>query len=106
MGRVRKGRSDIGRYVIEQVGGIEAISLPGPLLVVLSPPPDLTLTLQLHSEGLPSWLRIEAGEMSGGRGDLSRNLYFKPNGGFRRYGRAGLVATLSLGSMALFALFG
>lgn len=64
------GRWGLHFYRLKEVGGIQPISLPGPLLVVLSPPPDLTLTLQLHSEGLPSWLRIEAGEMSAGRGEV------------------------------------
>jgi hypothetical protein len=41
---------------------------------------------------------------TGGRDDLIRNLYFKPNGGFRRYGRVALVATLSLGVAALYSL--
>jgi hypothetical protein len=43
----------------------------------------------------PDWM------WSGGREDIVRNLYFKPNGSFRRYGRAALVATLSFGSIAL-----
>ncbi len=43
----------------------------------------------------PDWL------WAGGRDDLIRNLYFLPNGRFRRYGREGLVLTLVLGSMAL-----
>ena len=47
----------------------------------------------------PDWM------WSGGRNDLIRNLYFKPNGAFRRFGRAALLATLSLGSAALYALF-
>jgi hypothetical protein len=47
----------------------------------------------------PDWL------WGGGRDDLIRNLYFRPNGSFRRYGRAALVATLLLGSAALYLLF-
>ena len=47
----------------------------------------------------PDWM------WSGGRNDLIRNLYFKPDGAFRRFGRAALLATLSLGSAALYALF-
>ena len=43
----------------------------------------------------PDWM------WSGGRNDLVRNLYFKPNGSFRRYGRVALVATLALGPMAV-----
>jgi hypothetical protein len=31
-----------------------------------------------------------------------RNLYFRPNGSFRRYGRIALLATLSGGSAALY----
>ena len=31
-----------------------------------------------------------------------RNLYFRPNGSFRRYGRVALLATLSGGSAALY----
>jgi hypothetical protein len=42
----------------------------------------------------PDWL------WSGGRGDRVRNLYFRPNGSFRRYGRPALVLTLILGSAA------
>lgn len=46
----------------------------------------------------PDWL------WTGGREDPIRSLYFKPNGSFRRYGRVALVATLSIGSMALYWL--
>jgi hypothetical protein len=46
----------------------------------------------------PDWL------WGGGRDDVIRNLYFKPNGTFRRYGRAALLATLSLGPTALYWL--
>ena len=43
----------------------------------------------------PDWLWM------GGRDDVIRNLYFKPNGTFRRYGRVGLFLTLLAGSAAL-----
>ena len=46
----------------------------------------------------PDWM------WAGGRNDVIRNLYFKPNGSFRRYGRVALVATLSFGSIALYWL--
>jgi hypothetical protein len=46
----------------------------------------------------PDWM------WTGGRDDLIRNLYFKPNGSFRRYGRAALVATVGLGWIALSSL--
>jgi hypothetical protein len=46
----------------------------------------------------PDWM------WTGGRDDLIRNLYFKPNGSFRRYGRLALIATVSIGSIALYWL--
>jgi len=46
----------------------------------------------------PDWM------WTGGRDDVIRNLYFKPNGTFRRYGRAALLATLCLGPTALYWL--
>jgi hypothetical protein len=46
----------------------------------------------------PDWL------WGGGRDDVIRNLYFKPNGSFRRYGRPALVATLCFGAIALYSL--
>ncbi|HEU5177575.1 MAG TPA: hypothetical protein VFU24_08985 [Burkholderiales bacterium] len=44
----------------------------------------------------PDWM------WSGGRNDVLRNLYFRPNGSFRRYGRIALVGTFSAGSAALY----
>ena len=44
----------------------------------------------------PDWL------WAGGRDDLVRNLYFRPDGKFRRYGRPALVATLAFGCAALY----
>ena len=44
----------------------------------------------------PDWLWM------GGRDDVVRNLYFRPNGSYRRYGRIGLLATFALGTAALF----
>ena len=46
----------------------------------------------------PDWL------WSGGRDDVIRNLYFRPNGSFRRYGRTALMVTLAAGSAALYWL--
>ena len=43
----------------------------------------------------PDWL------WGGGRNDLVRNLYFRHDGTFRRYGRLALVGTLFGGSAAL-----
>lgn len=43
----------------------------------------------------PDWLWM------GGRDDAIRNLYFRPDGSFRRFGRLALFLTLSGGSVAL-----
>jgi hypothetical protein len=44
----------------------------------------------------PDWL------WGGGRDDVVRNLYFRPDGRFRRYGRIALLTTLLGGSAALY----
>jgi len=44
----------------------------------------------------PDWLWM------GGRDDVIRNLYFRPNGAFRRYGRIALLATFAAGGAALY----
>ena len=43
----------------------------------------------------PDWM------WAGGREDVIRSLYFRPNGSFRRYGRPALFLTLVAGSAAL-----
>ena len=43
----------------------------------------------------PDWLWM------GGRDDVVRNIFFKPNGAFRRYGFVGILATLVSGAAAL-----
>jgi hypothetical protein len=43
----------------------------------------------------PDWM------WAGGREDVIRSLYFRPNGSFRRYGRPALFLTFSAGSAAL-----
>ena len=43
----------------------------------------------------PDWL------WAGGRSDFVRNLYFRPNGAFRRFGFLGLVLTFVAGSAAV-----
>lgn len=48
----------------------------------------------------PDWL------WAGGREDIIRNLYFRPDGRFRRYGRPALVLTLALGCAALWLVAG
>jgi hypothetical protein len=47
----------------------------------------------------PDWL------WTGGRSDLVRNLYFRPDGTFRRYGRLALVLTIVAGSAACYWIF-
>ena len=44
----------------------------------------------------PDWLWM------GGREDVVRNLFFRPNGSFRRYGMPALVITFIVGSAALY----
>ena len=44
----------------------------------------------------PDWLWM------GGREDVVRNLFFRPNGSFRRYGMPALVLTFIVGSAALY----
>ena len=51
---------------------------------------------QVVNKAGPDWM------WGGGREDILRSLYFKPNGSFRRYGRVALLATLSGGSAALY----
>ena len=43
----------------------------------------------------PDWLWM------GGRDDVVRNLFFKPNGAFRRYGLVALVTTFGSGAASL-----
>jgi hypothetical protein len=46
----------------------------------------------------PDWMWL------GGRDDVIRSLYFKPNGAFRRYGLLALTLTLAAGAAALYWL--
>lgn len=46
----------------------------------------------------PDWM------WGGGRDDVIRNLYFRPNGSFRRYGRVAMTLTLVAGSVAVYWL--
>ena len=48
----------------------------------------------------PDWLWL------GGRDDVIRSLYFKPNGAFRRYGFVALMLTLAVGTAAFLWLGG
>ncbi len=51
---------------------------------------------QVVNKAGPDWL------WGGGRDDVIRNLYFRPNGSFRRHGRVALMVTLLAGSVALY----
>ena len=53
---------------------------------------------QVVNKAGPDWM------WGGGREDILRNLYFRPNGSFRRYGRAALFLTLAAGAGALACL--
>jgi hypothetical protein len=44
----------------------------------------------------PDWLWM------GGKNDIIRNLYFRPDGSFRRFGRLALLFTLFAGSGAMY----
>lgn len=57
-------------FQIDDVDEIEASWLPNSLRVVLQPPPDAELTLQLRSGGNSFHLRVEDGWISAERGEL------------------------------------
>lgn len=63
------GRWGLNFYSADYVADISPIWLANALRVVLQPPPAAALTLQLHSEGVSSWLRIEAGGSTAARGE-------------------------------------
>jgi len=52
---------------------------------------------QVVNKAGPDWL------WGGGRDDVIRNLYFRPNGSFRRYGRVAMTLTLLGGAAALYS---
>jgi hypothetical protein len=51
---------------------------------------------RVENKAGPDWL------WQGGRDDIVRNLFFRSNGSFRRYGRPALALTFILGSAALY----
>ncbi|HEX5713282.1 MAG TPA: winged helix-turn-helix transcriptional regulator, partial [Solirubrobacterales bacterium] len=63
------GRWGLNFYSADSVADISPIWLANALRVVLQPPREAALTVQLHSEGISSWLRIEDGGSSAGRGE-------------------------------------
>jgi DNA-binding HxlR family transcriptional regulator len=62
------GRWGLHFYDVANIADISPIWLANALRVVLQPPADVTATVQLHSDGVPSWLRIEGGGSTAGRG--------------------------------------
>lgn len=65
------GRWGLHFYRLEEIFEIGPGSLAGPLQVTLHPPADAEISLQLRSEGVSTWLRIEAGETKAGRGEIA-----------------------------------
>jgi hypothetical protein len=53
------------------------------------------LDSRIANKAGPDWMWM------GGRDDVIRNLYFKPNGSFRRYGLPALFVTFVAGSGAI-----
>jgi len=64
------GRWGLHFYDVASIADISPIWLANALRVVLQPAPELTATVQLHSNGIPSWVRIEGGSSSAGRGEV------------------------------------
>jgi len=63
------GRWGLNFFQIEDAEGIESSWLPNSLRVILRPPADAELTLQLRSEGQAFRLRIEGGAIAAERGE-------------------------------------
>lgn len=63
------GRWGLNFFQIEDAERIEPSWLPNSLRVILRPPPDARLTVQLCSEGQVFRLRIENGAIAGARGE-------------------------------------
>jgi DNA-binding HxlR family transcriptional regulator len=62
------GRWGMNFQKVSDIAGLPASSLPNALRVMLHPPADLVLTVQLHSEGQAFRLRIEGGWIDARRG--------------------------------------
>jgi hypothetical protein len=56
----------------------------------------LLLDPRIANKAGPDWMWM------GGRDDMVRALYFKPNGSYRRYGRVALLATFAFGAASAF----
>ena len=63
------GKWGMNFFQIEEVSALEASWLPNSLRVILLPPVDAAMTVQLVSEGRPFMLRIADGAVSAERGE-------------------------------------
>jgi DNA-binding HxlR family transcriptional regulator len=63
------GRWGLNFYRLEDVPGIESSWLPNSLRVILQPPADVSLTVQLRSGGHAFRMRIEGGRIDAERGE-------------------------------------
>jgi DNA-binding HxlR family transcriptional regulator len=68
---VELGRWGLNFYALEDLPGIEASWLPGALRVILRPPPESNLNVQLRSEGHSFRLRIEGETLVAERGEAT-----------------------------------
>lgn len=65
------GRWGLNFYRPEDADGVEPSWLPNALRIVLRPPRDARLTVQLRSEGHAAFLRIEDGAIAAERGEAA-----------------------------------
>jgi DNA-binding HxlR family transcriptional regulator len=65
------GRWGLHFFSAEDIPGIESSWLPNALRVILQPPADASLTVQLRSDGHAAWLRIADGAIAAGRGEIA-----------------------------------
>jgi DNA-binding HxlR family transcriptional regulator len=63
------GRWGMNFYEVDDVAGLQPSWLPNSLRVLLQPPRELALTVQLCSDGHSFWLRIEDGWITAERGE-------------------------------------
>jgi DNA-binding HxlR family transcriptional regulator len=63
------GRWGMNFFEVDQVEDIESLWLPNSVRVILQPPDDVSMTLQLRSEGHDFILRIEDGWIAAERGE-------------------------------------
>ncbi len=66
------GRWGLNFQAVSDIVELPASSLPNALRVILHPPADLSLTIQLRSDGQAFWLRIESGWIEARRGKAER----------------------------------